>query len=119
MTAMILLIVLPIVAALPVGAVRKNARLLATLPLVVAGVSVLGFLLALGASPLKLAGSFVGPFTLHFELDAWRRLLLAFVCTFELMTGDLRPAGRGPGRPAGAAGGVAAPRVRLRGGRWC
>ena len=87
MTAMILLIALPIVAALLVGAVRKNAKLLATLPLVVAGVSILGFLLALGASPLKLAGAFVGPFTLHFELDAWRLLLLAFVCTFELMTG--------------------------------
>lgn len=87
MTAMILLIVLPILAALSVGAIRKRARLLATLPLVVAGTSILGFLLALGASPLKLAGAFVGPFTLHFELDGWRLLLLAFVCTFELMTG--------------------------------
>ena len=87
MTAMLLLIVVPILAALVTPLARKNPRALAALPLTVAGLSTLGFLLALGASPLALSSPFAGPFTLAFTLDAWRLLLLAFVCFFQLMTG--------------------------------
>lgn len=87
MTAMFLLIVVPILAALVTPMARRNLRALAALPLTVAGLSTLGLLLALGASPLELNAPFAGPFTLAFRLDAWRLLLLGFVCFFQLMTG--------------------------------
>ncbi len=87
MTAMLLLIVVPILAALVTPLARKNLKALAALPITVAGLSTLGFLLALGASPLALSSPFAGPFTLAFKLDAWRLLLLGFVCAFQLMTG--------------------------------
>jgi multicomponent Na+:H+ antiporter subunit D len=86
-TLLLLPIIIPfVVAAVGLPFVRKSPRGLAVLSLVTVVVCLAAFV-AFAGSSAKVVQSWVGPISLDFSITSFKALLLAFVFTFQLMTG--------------------------------
>jgi len=85
MTTLLLPVIVPLLLAALVPALRRRPVALATFPLVAAVLDAASLLATpAGAS---VSESWVGPFRLEFGADPWQRLLLGFVVLFQAASG--------------------------------